>query len=427
MSLRPALIASSLLLCLATATVQGAPVPTQPVRPLGPAGGGQGAKVAFQQGLAALKAKRHDEARKAFTAALKADPQQIESMLGLAEVGFAARDDAETLKWLQQAERTAPQRAEVHAVLGRYYMARRQPEKAEAALRKAVQFDAKSVSSRLDLANALLARGAGKEAIPLLQEVLKLDAKQAGAQYALGLALMQTGAQADGERQLKQAAELDAKNPLPWLALARAQKTAAAAYPYLDQALERQPEQFDALMLRAHWQMSDKNNKAARDSLERAAKANEKSAEPLVRLGLMAEAEGRRSDAKRHYMAAIERDGFQPVALNNLVMMGLADKDDPGRLELMARRAVKALPDNPAVHDTLAQTLRQRKDKAGTLAAAQQAAKLAPNDAAMQLSLAEAQQWNGDRAGAKRSVEAVLALQKQGKEADRARELLARL
>jgi Tfp pilus assembly protein PilF len=424
MRLRPALLVSTLLLCLAA---HAAPVPTQPVRPLSPAAGGQGAKQAFQQGLLALKEKRNDEARKAFTAALKADPQQIESMLGLAELGFAERNDTEVLKWLQQAERTAPQRGEVHAVLGRFYMARKQPERAEAALRKAVQLDAKSVTSRLGLADVLLARGASKEAVPLLQEAIKLDPKQPSAYFALGMAQLQSGATAEGERLLKQAAELEPKNPLPWLALARAQKSGAGAIPYLDEVLKRQPKQFDALMLRAHWQMTDKDNKGARETLKLAADANEKSAEPLVRLGLMEEAEGRRSEAKRYYLAAVERDGFQPVALNNLVMMGLADKDDPSRLELMARRAVKALPDNPAVHDTLAQTLRARKDKTGSLAAAQQAVKLSPKDAALLLSLAEIQQWNGDRPAAKRSAEAVLALQTQGKEADRARELLTRL
>ena len=57
-------------------------------------------------------------------------------MLGLAELAFQSRNDGETLKWLQQAERSAPQRAEVQAALGRFYMARKQPEKGEPALRR---------------------------------------------------------------------------------------------------------------------------------------------------------------------------------------------------------------------------------------------------------------------------------------------------
>jgi len=426
-SLLPCTLAPVLALALAL-TTHAAPVPTQSVRPMSPQSGTNAALAQLKAGVEALKAEKDDEARKAFNAALKADPKLLEAMLGLAELGFRARNDAETLKWLQQAERIAPDRHEVSAVLGRFYLSRKQFDKAEAALRKAVQLDkGKGGGARLDLANALLGRGALKESLPVLKEAIERDPQNAGAHFAMGMTQLQLGAQAEGERLLKRASELDTKNPTALLALARTQNSSAAAAPYIEQALQRKPDFFDALLLRAHWQLNDKDGKGARDSLQRAAKANEKSAEPWVRLGLLEEAEGRRSEAKRHYLTAIERDPYQPVALNNLVMMGLADKEDPGRLELMARRAVKALPDNAAVYDTLAQTLRVRKDKAGALAAAQQAVKLSPKDAAMQLHLAEIQQWNGDRAAAKRSVEAVLALQSSGKEADRAKELLTRL
>lgn len=403
------------------------PTPTQGVKPLMQRQDANSAHTAFNQGLTALKAKQPEEARKAFQAALRADPKLVPAMLGLAELGFGARNDSEALKWLQQAERTAPKLAEVHVAMGRYYLSRKQPEKGEASLRKAVELDPKGIPQRLSLADALTARGADRDAIPLLKQVIQLDPKHPGAHFGLGQVQLRLGAKADAEQLLKKAAELEPKNPLPWLILAQGQSTAAAAAPYIDQALERQNDLYPALLLRAHWQAAENDSEGARQTLQRAAKADVKNAEPLVRMGLMEEQAGRRGEAKRHYLSAIERDPHHPIALNNLVMMGLAEKEDPVRLELMARRAVKALPDNPQVHDTLALVLRQRKDKTGALAAAERAVKLAPKDPALLLSLAEIQLWRGDRAAAKQSAQGVLALKAQGTEAEKARNLLASL
>ncbi len=425
MSFRPTLSAGLMLLALTATPLHAGPVPTQAVRPLPAAG--SGGNQALQQGLAALQAKQPEEARKAFVAALRASPQSVEAMLGMAELGFQARNDAETLKWLQQAERTAPKRADVQASLGRFFIARQQADKAEAALRKAVELDPKSVRPRLDLSELLLNRQANKEALPLLREAVKLEPSNALAHYGYGVALLNGGTIAEGEASLRKAAELDPKNPAPWLVLARIQRSGAGAEPFLEEALKRDPKSFEALMLRAQWQSADKDTKALRETLQRAAQANPKVADPWVRLGLLDEAAGKRSDARRNYMAAIERDPHQPVALNNLVMMGLSDGDDPARLETMARRAVKAMPNNAQVLDTLSQTLRARKDKKGALDAGEQAAKLAPKDVSIQLHLAELHQWNGDRAAARKAVDVVLALQPKGKEADKARDLLTRL
>lgn len=402
------------------------PTPTQGVRPLASAPKSGSAQNSFREGVNALKAKQTDEAKKAFNAALRADPNFAPAMLGLVEVATQGGNDQEALKWLQQAERAAPALPDVHLAMARFYLARKQPDKAEPALRKAVELDPKGVIQRLNLAEVLSARGADREALPLLRQVIEMAPQSAGAHFGLGRTQLRLGARAEGEQALRKAAELEPKNPLPWLVLAQAQTSAAAALPLVEQALARQADFFPALMLRAHWQATGKDLTGARATLERAAKANGASAEPLVNLAMLEEEAGRRNEARRLYLAAVERDAHHPIALNNLVMIGLDEKDDPARLELMARRAVKALPDNPRVQDTLAQVLRQRKDKAGALAAAQRAAKLAPSDPALLLSLAEIQQWAGDRAAAARSAQAVLALQATGKEADKAKALLAR-
>lgn len=403
----------------------GMPTPTQGVRPVLVSQGSS--SDALKKGAEAMAAKQPDQARRHFEAALRNDPKQVAAMLGLAELAFQSRNDGETLKWLQQAERSAPQRAEVQAALGRFYMARKQPEKGEPALRKAIALDPKPLRPRLDLADALMRRGADAEALPLLKAAVAQDPKLAGAQLALGQLQQRMGAAAEADKTLRAAAELEPKSALPWLMLARAQKSAAGALPLLEQALQRQSEHYDALMLRAYWQMESRDAAAARETLVRAAKADAKAAEPLVRLGLLEEQAGQRSEARRQYLVAIERDPYHPVALNNLVMMGLADKEDPARLELMAKRAVKALPGNAQVLDTLALVQRQRKDKTGALASAQAAVKLDPKDAGLMLTLAEMQLWNGDREAARRSAALVQQLKPAPALDARLRDLLSRI
>lgn len=420
--LRWALLAQALLW---SPTVPALPTPTQGVRPVLVSQGDSG--DALKQGAEALSAKQPERARKHFEAALRSNPKQIAAMLGLAELAFQARNDGETLKWLQQAERTDAQRAEVQAALGRFYMARKQADKGEPALRKAIALDAKALRPRLDLADALMRRGADAEALTLLKQVVAQDPKLVGPQLALGQLQQRMGSTGEADKTLRAAAQLEPKNALPWLLLARAQKTAAGALPLLEQALEREPRHYDALMLRAYWQMEARDASAARATLDRAAQADPKAAEPLVRLGLLEEQAGRRSEARRHYLVAIERNPYHPVALNNLVMMGLADKEDPGRLELMAKRAVKALPGNAQVLDTLALVQRQRKDKGSALASARQAVQLDPKDPGLLLTLAEMQLWNGDRDAARRSLAQLQQLKPAAELGARLRELESRL
>ncbi|MBN8504991.1 MAG: tetratricopeptide repeat protein [Burkholderiales bacterium] len=416
---------STVLFLLTTGQTLALPVPTQGVRPVSPGPGG--ATGDLQEAVAALRDKQPDQARKFFEAALRTDARSLPAMLGLAEVAFGQRNDAETLKWLLQAERIAPQSAEVQAALGRYHLSRKQFDKGEAALRKAIQLDPKAARARIDLAETLARKGSAAAALPLLQEAIALDGQHKGALLLLGQLQYQLGAPAEAEKALRRVAELDVKDPVPWLLMAGVAKTSAAAKPLLDEALQRDAKNYRALMLKAQWQVLDKDRSGAQDSLRRAADADPKSAEPWVRLGMMEEEGGRKAEAKRLYLSAIERDPHQPVALNNLVMMGMADKEDPARLETMAKRAAKALPDNAQVHDTLALVLRLRKDKAGALAAAQTAVKLAPKDAGLLATLADIQAWNGDRDAARRNAEEALKLQPQGEAAVRARAVLSRV
>lgn len=400
------------------------PVPTQGIPP---GDGVQQANSALQQGVAALQAGQLDAAQKAFQDALRSNPKSVEALMGLADLAYRQRNETELLRRLQQAEQLAPQRVDVQTLLGRVYLGRKEFAKAEQSLRKALQLDPKAMAARLALADTLMQQNKLADALPLLQAAAEAEPRNATVAQALGDLHFGQGNKADAERQWRRAAELDPKNPAPWMSLARAAGDPKAALALVSEAARRAPDKMEVLLARAQLQMQLKDRAGARESLQQAAKADPKTALPWVHLGMLDEADGKRGEARRHYLAALERDAQQPIALNNLVMLGLLDNEDPARLEVMARRAVKAMPQNAAVHDTLARTLRLRRDKPGAVAAASEAVRLAPKDASMRLLLAELQQWAGNAQAARQSAEQVLALQAQGELADKARALIAKL
>ncbi len=422
----PFFVAFALLLSLGSPVpVLAGPTPSQGVRPGADQKNPLDAGLQYQQGLQALVDKDSDAAQRAFLAALRADNQHVPAMLGMAELAFRRNQQSEIARWLKQAERTAPNDADVHASWGRYWLMRGQGPAGEAALLKAMQLDPKSIRPRMDLADARLSRGEAKSALPLYREVLALNPAHAGAHYALGLALLQLGELAQGQAALKRSAELEPKNPLPLLALARSQTDAAAAMRGVDQVLALQPNFYDALMLRAQLQVQANDGASARKTWELAAQAAPKAAEPLVRLGMAAESEGNFDEARANYLRALERDSSQPFALNNLA--NLSVDSDAARAETMAKRAVRAMPQMAAFHDTLASASRARKDKAGALAAAKEAVRLAPQNGDFVLRLADTQLWVGDRVGAKRTLDALVTAQPRYPDMAKVQALLAKL
>ncbi len=394
-----------LTLVVVSTALHAGPQPSQPVVPRsGEAQSVQGAEALYQRGLQALSAREMEPAKQAFLGALRANQRHVPSMLALAEVAFISKNDSDLRRWLTEAERTEPNNWQVHSALGRFHISREQFPQGEAALAKAVKLEAKALMPRTDLASLYLRRGAADKAVPLLREAIALAPKDARIHQTLGVALAATGNRADGLAMLKRAAELDPQDPLPWLAQAQMASNAAEAAPLIDQVLKRNPLQYDALMLRAGHQYAAKNLSASRQSLEQAAEANPKAADPYVRIGMLAHEAKQTNEARSAYLKALERDANHPLALNNLAMLILENKEDPARAETMARRALRALPNNAQLHDTLAMALVARKDKKGALAAINQAVKLDGQDPQIQLHLAEIQLLNGDRTGALKTV-----------------------
>lgn len=414
-----ALLAPLVLLAPAAA----GPQPTQPVPTQAAAAGD--ARPAYEAAMRALAAKEVEEAKRQLLAALRADERHVPSQLRLAEIAYQQRNETELKRWLALAERTAPDDVRVLTTVGRFYLLRDQVPQGEALLKRAAEIDAKALEPRVDLADALLRRKAAAEALPWLQQAVALAPQRPELHLRLGDALLRTGQVPQGQAALRQAAQLDPKAAQALVLLAASQTQPAESLKLLDEALKREPQHPGGWMLRAAYQFQVKDLAGARTSLERAAQADPKAAEPWARLGMMADEAQQTREARNYYLQALQRDAGHPVALNNLAMLQLKANEDPAQAEAMVRRALKTLPQQAQIHDTLARALVARKQKDGALAAVREAARLAPQDADIQLHLAEIQLLNGDREAARRTTEALRG--RPGVDAERLARLLARL
>ena len=362
----------------------------------------------YERGIQALRSRQFVDAKRWFNESLRVNDRNVMSMLGLVELSFQTQNEADTKRWLQKAEQTDPNNVHVLITLGRFFLVRGQADKAENVLTRAVEVDPKQLQALLDLADAHSRLGALDKAQVRLRQAATLAPQSAQVQQLLGITLQRNGKPAEAEAALLKAAELDAKSPEPYVLLAQAETRPDAAMKYIDQALKRAPQHYEAQMLKVFWQYQAKDAAGVRKTLDDVMKQHPKAAEPWVRMGMLASAENRSSEAKAAYKAALERDANHPIALNNLAMLALAKGGEGTAVaEAHIRKALRALPNNGALQDTLAAVLVAKKDARGALTAIQLAAKLDPRDVGIQLHLAEIQLLNGDKAGARRTAEAI--------------------
>lgn len=397
------------LALLAALPAAAAPEPSQPVPPrAGAAAPSASSDEFYMRGLQALSARQFPEARKAFTESLRINERNVMAMLGLVELSFQTQNDADTKRWLKKAEETAPNNVHVLITVGRYHLTRGQADKAENVLVRAVEADPKQLQALIDLADAHSRQGAFEKAVTRLRQAAMLAPESGAVQHLLGVTLQRSGKLAEAETALLKAAELNPKSPDAYVALAQAETRADAANKYIDQALKRVPSHYEAQMLRVFWQYKANDLPAVRKTLDEVIKQHPTAAEPWVRKGILATTENRVAEAKEAYKAALERDANHPIALNNLAMMALSSGGEgPTVAEGYVRKALRVLPNNASLQDTLAAVLVAKQDARSALTAIQLAAKLDPRDPGIQLHLAEILLLNGDKAGAKRVAEAL--------------------
>jgi Flp pilus assembly protein TadD len=134
---------------------------------------------------------------------------------------------------------------------------------------------------------------------------------------------------------------------------------------------------------------------------------------------------GNLTTARQRYEQILKAEGEDANVLNNLANI-LARQNDPGAIDL-ARRAYKAMPEDPGVLDTLGWLLIQSGSLDSGLKHLREARVRAPGNPEIRYHLAAALARTGRKAEAREELDAVLAEHPAFEESEAARQLLRSL
>lgn len=392
-------------------------------------------------GRLAIGQGRLDEARSHYRRVLEINPDNVAAMMSLAQLADNAGEQKEAIQWLYKVKDMDPGAVDARLVLVRYFLARRdfqrareiaeetfavaakrpdvlnalgvtqmwtrEQRKAVATLKKAAEIAPESVSVIYNLARAQLSINETHAAQKNLQKVLRLapdnivaatmlaalELREGNAENALALAKQQqqqvksdpAGYVLEGDLHLRQGDFSDAVRAYrtAWN-LARNRMIAMKLYVALRRADTREP--YEPLR---EWVEENPDDFRIR-----------------VVLANAYQAEGRLKKAIVQYEAALKLDPENPVILNNLAWSYFLDKDS--RAIQLAEKAHKILPDRGDVADTYGWLLVDKGEVRRGVEILQKAVEQAPDVTMIRYHLAVALARSGAREAARRELDKVL-------------------
>ena len=163
--------------------------------------------------------------------ALSLDSANPEVLYSLARCLYTQGDYRKAEALYLRVLQIKPDHLKAEENLGLAYDADNQPERAEAALRTAVDWSVRQPSDEwpfLNLGAFLLDHDRATEATPFLEKAVIIAPRSATCHEKLGRALEQSGKNADGVKELEIAVQLDPKNPNIHFELGHAYRQAGA-------------------------------------------------------------------------------------------------------------------------------------------------------------------------------------------------------
>ncbi len=388
----------------------------------------------FRDGLAKLEAGDLNGAETAFKESLQAESNQLNALLGLADVMNRKGQTYEAISYLKKALALAPKNAAVHRAWGRYFYSQKNFREAETSLTKAISLDPKTIYPRLDLGELYLTGlGNPQKAIETYRGALALDPKAVEAQYALGNALAAVGETEQALAELAEAARLAPKNPMPYLAIGRlhaAQKRYDKALEAYATALARQPNFTLAFMDRGSLFVAAGQDDKAIAEYEAVLRHKPNSAEALLQIGVIHERHARVEAAEPAYLAAIKFDPKLAVAYNKLARLAAGKKAKLDDALVWSQKAVDLAPQVLEFRGTLGWVHYVRGEYDQTIAVLEKALAAEPfaqpSQARIFYHLGIAYAAIGKIKDSETALQKALALDPNFKDADDARQRLAR-
>jgi tetratricopeptide (TPR) repeat protein len=310
----------------------------------GPAG------LAARNGLAVIDVSygRYEEARKLLEQILAANPRDTAALSLRGDVSLYQGDPTSAIADFRALALDQPRSANVQQLLARAYEASGDNELAEQAQRSAMEMAPADASLRLGLGELLMRTRRAAEAVPVLEEAVRRAPQSVAARGALVQAYLAKPDLAAAH----QAADDIEKMP---------GQAATGAY-YAGTVAER----------------AGKPDEAQRD-YERALADEPKAYAALDALAMLERKRQGPAQAVKVVKDAVDRTPNEPVPVNLLGDLYLADKDYPLAIETFTR-ATQLAPNWATPHRNLAVAKLISQDVPGAISEYRTAIKAAPND-----------------------------------------------
>jgi tetratricopeptide (TPR) repeat protein len=312
-------------------------------------------KVAYALAHARALAKEglYDQARTVLKEVLERDPKhgRARILLGAIEIQAGHPEAVDPLV----AELLADPRYQPQSqtLIVRARLAKKDPQGAKTAARRFFEEDPSARHGRLLLAQTLAEVGERRPALELLDQA---PADQAMTPAVIRMRIQLSGlvrGPAKTEALIRE--YLKAGVDLPDVKRALAESLASQKRLPEAEAIFRELARDDPNALEQVAQLEREQGRldAALATLQTLVTAHPTSHSAWLLLALMKKEAGDRAGATSAYEAALRQSPNDPIALNNLALLLLEQDATKGRAPGLARQAVAALPDNPALEDTL--------------------------------------------------------------------------
>ncbi|MGA7409249.1 MAG: tetratricopeptide repeat protein, partial [Bryobacteraceae bacterium] len=287
-----------------------------------------------------VAANRTPEAEKLLNSLLKKNPKDLDALLQRGELALAARNFNQAEADLNQVVRLQPTSAQLHYILAKLHLARKQDLQYRQELAKALELNPNLVVARLELAGALLAgsaTGGAQAALDILNGAPVSQKALPAVVAQRNWALWGTGDMAEMRKGIDQG--LAAGKSTEFLLQDGLWKlrsgNAAGARSALEAALNLNPGDIRPLGALQQTMTAQKQSAAALQEIKQYAARQPKSAPVQEFLGVMLVKEGNLVEARQAFLAARTADPQFVTADLSLAQLDVAaHKMDDAELRL---------------------------------------------------------------------------------------------
>lgn len=375
--------------------------------------------------------RRFAEAEQQLQLAMAADPKDVDARAAMAKLYASEGKRSEAESFLEQVKQDFPDNSVGYRMLGDFYFAIGDLDKAVAEYESLYRHHSKDLfvqknyvqllilKNRLAEADKLneeilkprpkdeegltyrgeiqLAQGKTSDAVHTLQSVVNSNPNMAVAHYQLGLALNQNGDIDHAATEWREAVRVrpDMIEAHRMLALYAAQKhDLRALQESASSIIALQPEGPEGYALRAAALMAQKQFVGAEQDARKAIEVAPEAATGYLQMGNLSAMQQKYPQAESWYRQALRRDKNSIDALGGLTTIYLSQKQ-PDKALAAVNQQLSQSPDNSSFYSLLGLVQTNKQDSTSAMAAYKKALELDKNNTDASLKLARLQALSG--------------------------------